>query len=745
MSTCSKVGDVALQRAAALGRTPLAVYVTMCRLGKEPGGKVSQHSLARELGLSVRTVSMAIADLTGRGVLRGWRTGRENRYEMLPVKRNPQLPQAPPIDPSLPIRAATTDLSGAEKGSLVADQSGNRWDTGKKKKPPKRKSARSEPNLSPRDSYVSTTSARGLGAQMPSPLKVGDVALQRAAALGRTPLAVYVTMCRLGKEPGEKVSQHSLARELGLSVRTVSMAIADLTGSGVLRGWRTGRENRYEMLPVKRNPQLPQAPPIDPSLPIRAATTDLSGAEKGSLVADQSGNRWDTGKKKKPPKRKSARSEPNLSPRDSYVSTTSARGLGAQMPSPLKVGDVALQRAAALGRTPLAVYVTMCRLGKEPGEKVSQHSLARELGLSVRTVSMAIADLTGSGVLRGWRTGRENRYEMLPVKRNPQLPQAPPIDPSLPIRAATTDLSGAEKGSLVADQSGNRWDTGKKKKPPKRKSARSEPNLSPRDSYVSTTSDSRGGLGAQMPSPLKAVQGGGSPRIKELPGDPRSLLRAILASLQPAEASDGRSFQNHVASALGSAGCHLVREFPVPDRGDGRAGRIDLAVLGDPQFAIELDRRGPREKSIRKLQGFPGQKFILLRNAEADREESGPLGTIVVLGKDFSNQSKKSHELPTVQLQNYQLGADAEAASNGAAASNEAAEAERAWLTIVDHLEEIRAGRRQLQDFYLLPPALKALRSIGGFPALLKGSPAYFWIRRREFLRSFAIHSQEVA
>ena len=64
---------------------------------------------------------------------------------------------------------------------------------------------------------------------------------------------------------------------------------------------------------------------------------------------------------------------------------------------------------------------------------------------------------------------------------------------------------------------------------------------------------------------------------------------------------------------------------------------------------------------------------------------------------------------------------------------------------IVERLDLLRMDQRNLPDLQLSLPAQKALRSIGDFRELLRTHAGYFWIRRREFLRSFAVHSQEVA
>ncbi|MCK9320000.1 hypothetical protein [Methanoculleus sp.] len=57
---------------------------------------------------------------------------------------------------------------------------------------------------------------------------------------------------------------------------------------------------------------------------------------------------------------------------------------------------------------------------------------------------------------------------------------------------------------------------------------------------------------------------------------------------------------------LENLGFECQKEYRVPDRGDGRSGRIDIiAFKGNLQIAIEIDRLSPRAKSIYKLKELP--------------------------------------------------------------------------------------------------------------------------------------------
>lgn len=86
-------------------------------------------------------------------------------------------------------------------------------------------------------------------------------------------------------------------------------------------------------------------------------------------------------------------------------------------------------------------------------------------------------------------------------------------------------------------------------------------------------------------------------------GDLPSDLCVALAAASGDSAAD---FSAAVQARLQRDGWAVQCEVQVPDRGDGRVGRIDLvATRGPDVVAIELDRKTPRQKSIFKLESFP--------------------------------------------------------------------------------------------------------------------------------------------
>jgi hypothetical protein len=74
---------------------------------------------------------------------------------------------------------------------------------------------------------------------------------------------------------------------------------------------------------------------------------------------------------------------------------------------------------------------------------------------------------------------------------------------------------------------------------------------------------------------------------------------------------------------LADGGWEVVREYPVADRGDGRRGKVDLVATkkfpdGSLSWAIELDWKTPREKSLHKLQQIDATRIVVLREGQAD-------------------------------------------------------------------------------------------------------------------------------
>jgi hypothetical protein len=89
-------------------------------------------------------------------------------------------------------------------------------------------------------------------------------------------------------------------------------------------------------------------------------------------------------------------------------------------------------------------------------------------------------------------------------------------------------------------------------------------------------------------------------------------------------------FHRGLQEELRREGCRSRREFKVELFGD-RDGRVDLLVTEPFLIAIELDRRRPRRKSIRKLRTIEGVRLIVLGQAP-QRPVKCPSGVDAVLG-----------------------------------------------------------------------------------------------------------------
>jgi len=65
-------------------------------------------------------------------------------------------------------------------------------------------------------------------------------------------------------------------------------------------------------------------------------------------------------------------------------------------------------------------------------------------------------------------------------------------------------------------------------------------------------------------------------------------------------------------------GAQIEREVCVPDRGDGRRGKIDIvAHYKEKTYAIEIDWMSPRKKSIHKIQNYQCDgRFVVLREGK---------------------------------------------------------------------------------------------------------------------------------
>lgn len=107
-----------------------------------------------------------------------------------------------------------------------------------------------------------------------------------------------------------------------------------------------------------------------------------------------------------------------------------------------------------------------------------------------------------------------------------------------------------------------------------------------------------------------------------LGGEDRRSPVGLLADLN-GHAGDAAAFQAAVSGRMRMAGGVVESEYRVPDRGDGRGGRIDLRIeISGETWFVDLDGRTPRAKSVAKLRAavaaHPGSRgLVVLRDPVA--------------------------------------------------------------------------------------------------------------------------------
>lgn len=129
-----------------------------------------------------------------------------------------------------------------------------------------------------------------------------------------------------------------------------------------------------------------------------------------------------------------------------------------------------------------------------------------------------------------------------------------------------------------------------------------------------TTGPDRTGPESQ-PIPFPGGEGLSSAVAGDPEPEPDALaeLRRVVRETRPPPDATAAWLHDEIERRLVEIGWAVEREVPVPDRGDGRAGAIDLVVTDPVPIAIELDRRSPRRKSLEKLSAFDGARVVVLR------------------------------------------------------------------------------------------------------------------------------------
>lgn len=93
-------------------------------------------------------------------------------------------------------------------------------------------------------------------------------------------------------------------------------------------------------------------------------------------------------------------------------------------------------------------------------------------------------------------------------------------------------------------------------------------------------------------------------------------IKELFADLKVSD--HARTAQFQTVNYLRKKGFDVHIEHRVPNRGDGKLGRIDIiAEKGEEILAIEFDRSNPRKKSLFKLENFDcDHRIVLLRGGK---------------------------------------------------------------------------------------------------------------------------------
>lgn len=95
-----------------------------------------------------------------------------------------------------------------------------------------------------------------------------------------------------------------------------------------------------------------------------------------------------------------------------------------------------------------------------------------------------------------------------------------------------------------------------------------------------------------------------------------------------------------VIERLESYGYVCEREYAVKNRGDGKAGRIDILARNETHImAIEIDRLTPRDKSVFKLRQVPNAERIILLRGGISNEYIGDIQVISIGHSQSGNEN----------------------------------------------------------------------------------------------------------
>jgi hypothetical protein len=115
-------------------------------------------------------------------------------------------------------------------------------------------------------------------------------------------------------------------------------------------------------------------------------------------------------------------------------------------------------------------------------------------------------------------------------------------------------------------------------------------------------------------------------RINRLDPDTRNELERIINQIRQTQDVDDQEWKKAIGTAFSSSGFKVEKRVFVPDRGDGRTGRVAMVYTrADLIVGVEAGRCNPKQNSIPKLNqlGPTAIRLIGLRSGRFNGSISG--------------------------------------------------------------------------------------------------------------------------
>lgn len=187
------------------------------------------------------------------------------------------------------------------------------------------------------------------------------------------------------------------------------------------------------------------------------------------------------------------------------------------------------------------------------------------------------------------------------------------------------EKSGKAKNSANARWAKERAEADTNKDDSERNAIASPPHMrsaSERNAIASETHDERNAPQSPVPRHQTNTQPLPFPLVRE----------SVERFAKTAARTNAAAFHAAMVGAMRAEGWAVTAEFPVPDRGDGRSGRIDAVVTAPAVVGLEFDRCSVRAKSVEKLSHIEGYRVVVLRDADSHPPMPG-IDAVICCGK----------------------------------------------------------------------------------------------------------------